>query len=44
VMMPFKFSYTWVSLREEWTLTEYQPNVSIDASKFGKPVNRTGAR
>jgi hypothetical protein len=44
VMMPFKFSYAWVSQREEWTLTGYQPNVSIDASKFGKPVNRTGAR
>jgi photosynthetic reaction center cytochrome c subunit len=44
VMMPFKFSYGWVSQREEWTLTEYQPNVLIDASKFGRPVNRTGAR
>jgi hypothetical protein len=44
VMMPFKFSYGWVSNREEWTLTEYQPNVSIDGSKFGKPVNRTAAR
>jgi photosynthetic reaction center cytochrome c subunit len=44
VMMPFKFSYAWVSLREEWTLTEYQPNVSIDASKFGKPANRTQGR
>jgi photosynthetic reaction center cytochrome c subunit len=44
VMMPFKFTYTWVSSREEWTLTEYQPNAPVDASKFGKPVNRTNAR
>jgi photosynthetic reaction center cytochrome c subunit len=44
VMMPFKFSYAWVSLREEWTLTEYQPNVSIDPSKFGKPANRAAGR
>jgi photosynthetic reaction center cytochrome c subunit len=44
VMMPFKFSYAWVSLREEWTLTEYQPNVSIDASKFGKPAIRAAGR
>jgi hypothetical protein len=44
VMMPFKFSYGWVSNREEWTLTEYQPNVPIDESRFGKPVNRTAAR
>lgn len=38
VMMPFKFSYCWVSQREEWTLTEYQPNVSIEPSKFAKPT------
>ena len=44
VMMPFKFTYTWVSSREEWTLSEYQPNVAIDASKFGRPVNRTAGR
>jgi photosynthetic reaction center cytochrome c subunit len=44
VMMPFKFSYGWVSNREEWTLTEYQPNVSIDPLKFGRPVNRTAPR
>ena len=44
VMMPFKFTYTWVGSREEWTLTEYQPNASIEASKFGKPVNVTTGR
>jgi photosynthetic reaction center cytochrome c subunit len=43
VMMPFKVTYTYVNLREEWTMTDYQPNVSIDASKFARPVNRTAA-
>jgi hypothetical protein len=40
VMMPFRFSYTWVSEREEWMLTGYEPNAAIDASKFGRPANR----
>ena len=43
VMMPFKFSYAWVSQREEWTISEYQPNATIAASRFGKPVPRTAA-
>jgi hypothetical protein len=38
-MMPFKFSYAWVSQREEWTLTAYTANpAAIDASVFGKPT------
>src|SRR5207247_7793801 len=40
VMMPFKFTYGWISGREEYTLTEIQPNVPIDAGKFDKPVPR----
>ena len=40
VQMPFSFNYTWVSQRDSWTLTEYQPNVQIDGAKFGKPVLR----
>jgi hypothetical protein len=38
VMMPFKWSYAWVSGREEFTMTDIQPNVAVDAAKFGKPV------
>ena len=39
VMMPFKFSYAWVSQREEWTITSYTPNpATIDASVFAKPT------
>jgi len=40
VMMPFKWTYGWVSGREEYTLTDVQPNVAIDAAKFAKPVPR----
>ena len=42
VMMPFKFTYGWISGREEYTLTEIQPNVAIDAEKFAKPTPRGG--
>ena len=41
VMIPFKFAYGWVSGREEYTLTDVQPNAPINASIFGKPVQRT---
>jgi hypothetical protein len=40
VMMPYKFTYGWLSGREEYVLSEIQPNVPVDASKFGKPVQR----
>jgi photosynthetic reaction center cytochrome c subunit len=38
VKMPYKWSYAWLSGREEFSLTEVQPNVAVDAAKFGKPV------
>ena len=41
VMMPFKWTYSWVSGREEYTMTDVTPNVPIDAAKFGRPVQRT---
>jgi photosynthetic reaction center cytochrome c subunit len=41
VMFPFKWSYAWVSGREEYTWTEVQPNVAVDASKFAKPIPRS---
>jgi photosynthetic reaction center cytochrome c subunit len=40
VMMPFKWTYGWLSGREEYALTDVQPNVPIDAAKFAKPVPR----
>jgi photosynthetic reaction center cytochrome c subunit len=40
VMMPFKWTFGWVSGREEYALTEVQPNVAVDAAKFARPVVR----
>jgi len=40
VMMPFKYTFGWVSGREEYAITEVQPNVPVDAAKFAKPVQR----
>jgi photosynthetic reaction center cytochrome c subunit len=38
VMMPFKWTFGWVSGREDYVLTDVQPNAPVDASKFAKPV------
>ncbi len=37
VQLPFKRTYGWVSGREECTLTDIQPNVAIDQTKFTQP-------
>ena len=37
VKIPFKWVYAWVDGRDQFALTEVQPNVAIDATKFGKP-------
>ena len=41
MMFPFRWSYAWVSGREEYTWTEAQPNVVVDAGRFAKPVPRS---
>ena len=41
VMIPYKFTYGWISGREEYTLTDVQTNVAIDSTKFARPVQRT---
>jgi photosynthetic reaction center cytochrome c subunit len=41
VKMPFKYSYAWVSERDDWTFMGYEPNVAIDAAKFGRPDPKT---
>ena len=38
VMLPFKWSYAWLSGREEFALTDVQPNLTIDATKFARPT------
>jgi hypothetical protein len=40
VQMPFKWTYSWVSGREEYTQTSVQPNEKVDAARFGRPVQR----
>ena len=40
VMMPFKYTYGWVSGREQYEISAYQPNVPVDAARFAKPVQR----
>ena len=40
VMMPFKFTYGWISGREDYTLTEVEPNVAVEPARFGKPAQR----
>jgi hypothetical protein len=43
VKLPFKFSYSWLSGRDDFSITDVQPNVAIDAARFAKPtpVSRT---
>lgn len=40
VQMPFKWTYSWVSGREEYAQTEVTPNVAVDNAKFGRPIQR----
>jgi photosynthetic reaction center cytochrome c subunit len=41
VKLPFKYSYGWVSERDDWTMTGYEANPNIDNSKFGRPDPKT---
>jgi len=41
VKMPFKYSYAWVSERDDWTFNTYEANPTIDNSKFGRPDPKT---
>ena len=38
VKVPFHWTLTWTDGRSEFDLTEIQPNVPIDAAKFGESV------
>jgi len=44
VMMAYKWTYGWVSGQDEYTMTSIQPNVTVDAAKFAKPVQRATTR
>jgi len=38
VMLPFKWTVTWVDGQSTTELSEVQPNVAIDAAQFAKPA------
>jgi len=40
IMIPFRWTFGWVSGREEYSLSEVKLNVPVEASKFAKPVPR----
>jgi hypothetical protein len=37
VMMPYRWTFSWLDGRDNVVLTEIQPNVPIDAAKFARP-------
>ena len=37
VKMPFRFTVSWLDGKENFELTEIQPNVAIDAARFARP-------
>ena len=41
VKLPFQFGYAWVSERDDWTMTSYEANATIDNAKFGRPDPKT---
>ena len=43
-MMPFKWDYGWISGREQYEITEYQPNVAIDADVYKRQLHLPGPR
>jgi outer membrane lipoprotein-sorting protein len=44
VQMPFKFIFTWTDGQSTIELSDVQPNVPIDASKFAKPPAPSAAK
>jgi photosynthetic reaction center cytochrome c subunit len=41
VMVPFRWTFSWLDGRDRVVLTDVQPNVPIDAAKFARPVPRS---
>ncbi len=40
VMMPYKWTFSWISGQEQYELTSIQANAPVDDAKFGKPTQR----
>jgi hypothetical protein len=38
VMMPYKWTFGWVSGREEYVISEIKPNVPVDEKIFARPI------
>jgi hypothetical protein len=38
VKVPFHWTLTWTDGRSEFEMTDVQPNVPLDAAKFGEPM------
>ena len=38
LMMPFKWTMTWLDGRSNYELSEVQPNVAVDAARFARPA------
>ena len=38
LMMPFRWTTTWLDGRSNFELSEVQPNVEIDAARFARPA------
>ena len=41
VMLPFRWTFSWLDGRDRVVLTDIQPNVPVDAVKFARPVPRS---
>jgi hypothetical protein len=39
--MPYKWTFGWVSGREEYVIKEIKPNVPVDEAKFARPIPKT---
>jgi photosynthetic reaction center cytochrome c subunit len=44
IKMSFRFTLSWLDGRDEFQLNQIQPNVPIDAAKFGRPTALESAR
>jgi outer membrane lipoprotein-sorting protein len=44
VKVPFKWTTSWLDGQTMYTVTQIQPNVAIDAAKFGKPAPPNAAK
>jgi hypothetical protein len=44
IKVPFRFTFSWLDGRDAFQLNDVRLNVSIDASKFGRPTTLESGR